>query len=321
MNNFTGPFSFYIKSYLDLKRSLGFVYEDAEIYLYDFDRFLNRYFPGARVVTRDMIVHYLMTKSHLSPLTRTGIASILRQFLRFLFQHDVNTYIPEKSIVPASRRELMPHIYSKEEVLRIMDAAKKFSTPSSLRPQTYVTIIGLLWVTGLRIGEVVRLNDEDVDTEEGILYIKKTKFYKSRIVPISTSTANALNLYRLKRISFLSDSSGSSPFFVNMWRKRLLTSNLQHTYHDLMVNLDMRTLQGRYPRLHDYRHTFATRWLADIYQSGKDPNAYLPIVATYLGHTSVSNTQVYLQMSIDLLHSAGEKTKKYIDNNFKGVLR
>jgi len=321
MKNFTGPFSFYIKSYLDLKRSLGFVYEDAEIYLYDFNKFLNENYPRAKVVTRDIVIDYLMIKSHLSSLTRRSIVSILRQFLRFLLQYNVNTYIPEKSIVPVSRRGLVPHIYSKEEVLRIMDAAKKFSTSASLRPYTYVTIIGLLWATGLRIGEIVRLNDEDVDIKKGILYIKKTKFYKSRIVPISTSTANALNIYRMKRISFLAGSSGSSPFFVNMWKKRLLTSNLQHTYHDLMVSLDMKTLQGRYPRLHDYRHTFATRWLVDIYQSGKDPNAYLPIVATYLGHTSVSSTQTYIQTSTDLLYSAAEETKKYIDNNFKGVLR
>jgi len=97
MKNFSGPFSHYIKNYLDLKRSLGFVYEDAEIYLYDFDRYLKRYFPGAKAVTRDMVVSYLKTKSHLSSVTRNGIASILRQFLRFLFQYNTNTYIPEKS--------------------------------------------------------------------------------------------------------------------------------------------------------------------------------------------------------------------------------
>ncbi|MBA7664267.1 Tyrosine recombinase XerC [subsurface metagenome] len=320
MKDFTGPFSHYIKKYLDLKRSLGFVYEDAEIYLYDFDRFLNKHFPRAKTVTRDMVVSYLKTTSHLSSATRIGRVTILRQFLRFLFQYNVNTYIPEKSLVPPCRTELKPHIYSKEEVLRIMEAAKKFSMPVSLRPHTYVTIIGLLWVTGLRIGEVTRLNNEDVDTERKILHIRQTKFYKSRIVPISRSTTNAMELYRAKRNSFCS-SCASSPFFVNMWKKRLLTSNIQHTYHDLMVRLDMRTLQGGYPRLHDYRHAFATRWLADIYQAGKDPNAYLPIVATYLGHTNISSTQVYLHMSIDLLSSAGEKTKKYIDNNFKGVLR
>ena len=319
MKDFSGPFSHYIKNYLDLKRSLGFVYEDTELYLYDFDKYLKKYFSKAKTVTRDMVVSYLKTKSHLSSVTRNGIASILRQFLRFLFQlYNVNTYIPGKSLVPPCRTELKPHIYSKEEVLRIMKAAKKFSTPVSLRPHTYVTIIGLLWAAGLRIGEVVRLNNEDVDTKRKILHIRQTKFYKSRIVPISRSTANAMELYRAKRNSFCS-SCASSPFFVNMWKKRLLTSNIQHTYHDLMANLNMRTLQGGYPRLHDYRHTFATRWLADIYRSGKDPNAYLPIVATYLGHTNISSTQVYLHMSIDLLSNAGEKTKKYIDSNLKEV--
>lgn len=321
MKDFSGPFSHHIKSYLDLRRSLGFIYEDAELYLYGFDRYIKKYFPKAKTVTRDMIVSYLETTSHLSSATRNGRVTILRQFLRFLFQYNTNTYIPEKSLVPSCRTELKPHIYSKEEVLRIMEAAKKFSTPASLRPHTYVTIIGLLWVTGLRIGEVVQLNDEDADTERRILHIKQTKFNKSRIVPISSSTANAMELYRAKRNSFCSTCSRGSPFFVNMWKKRLLTSNIQHTYHDLMANLDMRTLQGGYPRLHDYRHTFATRWLADIYRSGKDPNAYLPIVATYLGHTNISSTQVYLHMSIDLLSNAGEKTKKYIDSNFKGVLK
>ena len=122
-----------------------------------------------------MVIGYLMTKSQLSSNSRISLVSTLRQFLRYMFQYDEKTYIPERSLVPVKSNGFIPHIYSKKEVLAIIDGAKKLSNPSSLRPHTYVTIIGLLWVTGLRIGEIVRLNDEDVDLKERILYIKKTK--------------------------------------------------------------------------------------------------------------------------------------------------
>ena len=100
-----------------------------------------------------------------------------------------------------------------------MEAARKFPPVNSLRPHTYVTIIGLLWVSGLRIGEVVRLNIGDVDLERELLHIRKTKFFKSRIVPISKSTAFALHAYKKKRDYFGYSSSSTSPFFINRKKK------------------------------------------------------------------------------------------------------
>jgi len=312
MKEFSGPFSSYMKSFLNLRRSLGFILKKTEYCLYDFDLYLLKKFPNAKVVSRKIIEGYLKTTCQLHSTTRSDRVSVLRQFLKYLFQYNTDTYIPEKSLVPTPRVKLKPHIYTKRQVLRLMEAARSLPPAGLLRSHTCATIIGLLWVSGLRISEVVHLNTEDVDLEQGLLHIRQTKFFKSRIVPISKSTVAALDAYKKKKNSLGYSSTNTSPFFVNRRAKRYPTSNIQHTFHDLVVKLNFKTTQGGFPRLHDFRHTFATRWIDDLYKSGKDPNAYLPILATYLGHTNIANTQVYLHMSMDLLHNAGEKLYKYI---------
>lgn len=316
MKKIKGPLSSFIEDYLNLKRSLGFIYRTSEFCLRDFDLYLLKNFPNTKVVTRKMVIDYLKTTTHLSLITRQGKVSNIRQFLKFLFQYNPDNYIPEKSLLPPAKVKIKPHIYSKLQVLRLMEAARKFPPANSLRPHTYVTIIGLLWVSGLRIGEVVRLNIGDVDLEKNLLYIQKTKFFKSRIVPISKSSASSLGAYKKKRDYFGYSSSSNSPFFIHRKKKRYSKSTIQHTFHDLVKKLGLKTLQGGYPRLLDFRHTFATTWLADLYEKGKDPNAYLPILATYLGHANIANTQVYLHMSRELLHKAGEMFYQYV----KGVL-
>ena len=319
MKEFSGPFSSYMENFLNLRRSLGFIYERVEYCLYDFDQYLLNNFPNAKVLSRKIITDYLKTTCHLSSTTRSDRVSDLKQFLRFLFQFNTNTYIPEKSLVPVRKVKLKPHIYTDGQVLSLMEAAKSLLPAGSLRPYTYVTIIGLLWVSGLRIGEVVSLNIEDVDLEQGLLNIRQTKFFKSRIVPISKSTIGALSYYRKKRGLFCNNLKSTGPFFVNQRLVRCNNRTIHSTFRELVTKINLKTMQDTFPRLHDFRHTFATKWIYDIYKSGKDPNAYLPILATYLGHVDIKNTQVYLHMSMDLLHNAAERLRKYIKNNYRGL--
>jgi len=319
MKEFSGPFSSYMESFLNLRRSLGFIYERVEYCLYDFDQYLLKNFPNVKVVSRKIVTDYLKTTCHLSSTTRSDRVSDLRQFLKFLFQFNTDTYIPEKSLVPPRKVKLKPHIYTEGQLLRLMEAARGLPPAGSLRPHTYVTIIGLLWVSGLRIGEVVRLNTEDVDLEQGLLHIRQTKFFKSRIVPISISTTDALSYYIKKRDFFCNNLKSINPFFVNQRLVRCNKHTIQSTFRELATKINLKTPQGTFPRLHDFRHSFATRWIDDLYKSGKDPNAYLPILATYLGHANIANTQVYLHMSMGLLHNAGERLRKYIKNNSRGL--
>ena len=315
MRKFSGPLAHMIKRHLELRRSLGFIMTGAEHTLGVFDKYMLKCYPKAKKVTRSMVIGYLKTILHLHSTSRSMEVSHIRQFCFFLFQFMPDTYIPESSLVPPGNGKIKPHIYTETEIYKLIQLAKQLTPPGSLRPHTYATVIGLLWVTGLRIGEIVRLNIEDVDLENRLIYVQRTKFCKSRVVPISKSSVIVLSDYKEKRRSFGHDNSNTAPFFVNERANRLIRILVGHTFRNLTKQLEIKTEQGGYPRLHDLRHTFATRWLNEFYQTGKDPTAYLPVLATYLGHVKVAYTERYLHISVQLLEKAGQKFKKYISTD------
>jgi integrase/recombinase XerD len=193
-----------------------------------------------------------------------------------------------------------------------MRVALQLPPAGSLRPDTYATMIGLLWVSGLRGGEAVRLNLEDVDLEQGILHIRQTKNFKSRLVPVSASTRIALLAYRDMRAQCGRDPNSELPFFVNERARRCAHRTVDGTFRALTRELGLKSADSREPRLHDLRHTWATRCLTGLYQTGKDPNALLPVLATYLGHMNIACTTVYLHPGPDLLAQAGSQFQNYV---------
>jgi integrase/recombinase XerD len=245
----------------------------------------------------------------------------LRQFCRFLFQFNPHTYVPESRLIQPGSTVRLPHIYTTGEAIELIKLAGMLTPKESLRPHTYSTLLSLLWVSGLRIREALRLNLEDVDTDNAVLYIRESKFFKSRLVPLTLSSAAALETYKRLRAEHGYDQRPSAPFFINEYARRCSYSMVSITFRFLVRQLGIRTVQGRDPRLHDFRHTFATRYLNEVYQKGKDPNASLPLLATYLGHVNISNTQVYLHPASDLLATAGQKFYEHVhksDNLLKG---
>jgi len=310
-NRFTGPMGQTMKRYLTIQRSLGLLLRNAEYALDAFDQFLAVHFSKVKQVTRRMVVEYLETTRHLQSASRQDRLTNLRQFCRFLFQLNPKTYIPEKHLLPPAKVKVCPHIYSEKELQSILNLTRQLGPPQSLRPHTFTTLFSLLWVSGMRISEALNLNLEDVDLDTGVLHIRQTKFFKSRFIPLSSSSARALLKYRKQRVRYGHDSHLPAPFFVNERGKRCKTSTIQHEFVSLIQPLGIRTAQGGRPRIHDFRHTFATRWLNEFYQSGKDPTAYLPILATYLGHANIANTQAYLHPSLELLQIAGQQFNKH----------
>lgn len=289
-----GPFSLLIKRYLQLRRSLGCILRDAEDILNKFDLYLSRHFPDAKIVTKPMIVGYLQSVKHLQGSALYPRFTALRQFCRFLFQLNPDNYVPERRLIRRGPTVRRPHIYTPDQVMKLIQLARMLPPQKSLRPYTYATLIPLLWVSGLRIREALKLNLEDVDTDNAVLHIRESKFFKSRLVPVTLSTAAALETYKKLRAEHGYDQRPGAPFFINGNGRRCIYSSVLHTFHNLVRQVGIRTVQGRDPRIHDFRHSFATRYLNEVYQTGKDPNAFLPLLATYLGHVNIRHTQVYL---------------------------
>ena len=308
-----GPFGVLINQYLQLRRSLGCILRGAEYTLNKFDLYLSLYFPNARTVTKPMIVGYLQAVKHQRASTLYHRFMSLRQFCRFLFQLNPKTYVPERRLVPRGPTLRLPHIYTTEEARELIKLARMLTPRGSLRPHTYSTLLSLLWVSGLRIREALKLNLEDVDTDNAVLNIRESKFFKSRLVPLTLSSAAALETYKRLRAEHDYDQRPSAPFFINEYARRCSYSMVGLTFRVLVQQLGITTVQGRYPRLHDFRHTFATRYLNEVYQTGKDPNASLPLLATYLGHVKITYTQVYLHPASDLLATAGQMFFEHIN--------
>jgi integrase len=191
-----------------------------------------------------------------------------------------------------------------------MRAAGELRPP--LMAATYQTLLGLLAASGLRIGEAIRLNREDVDARHGLVRVLNSKFGKSREVPLDESVMRALDAYRRRRDQ-LCPRPASEAFLVSTVGTRLHRANVERTFIKLRRQLGLKPRSPRCrPRLHDLRHRFAVNTLIDWYRQGVDAQARLPVLSTYLGHVEPRDTYWYLTAAPELLELAARRLEPTI---------
>ena len=293
--------------FLAFRRLGGVASKNQLPLLRDFDRFLHQqHFAGA-YPTREVIESYLASTAHLQRRTRDNRLALVRQFCRYLRQFDAQCFVPAKMLPRQRGPSRVAHIYSAAEIQLMLRTARELTPAGSLRPLTHATLLGLLYTTGLRCGEAFALNLEHVDLDAQLLFIAKGKFAKSRWVPISASTAAVLAHYLSER-SRVAPPVSQSPFFITLTGSRLYHTNVEYAFRKVLQNCGLRGGKGSPgPRLHDLRHTFASTRVLAWYREGKDVNALLPALATYLGHVNVASTQVYLHATTELLEQANQR--------------
>lgn len=271
------------------------------------DRFLlNALMPG-QPITPEIAIRWFQEMEHLSTGTRINRVSVLRRFCAYQSRFDPRTCVIPRTWLPR-RIRFAPYIYSVLEIRSILAAARRIGPPGSLRPAVITTILGLLYSTGLRIGEALKLTLADVDLENQLLTIRETKFNKSRYVPISSTTASQLADFLGLREKAGFPTNATAAVFVNPSGRAYGTSRVCHVFLAILRDLGLRRPPGaRGPRLHDLRHAFAVTRLALWYRQGENINAKLPLLSTYLGHTTLAGTQVYLHATAELLEKASER--------------
>lgn len=245
------------------------------------------------------------------PNTRLARYHLLRRFCRFLAKRRPQTFIPGESLRPRRRPAALPHIYSREEVRLLLDGALSLrdweaSHPCPIRSKTMHAIILLLATAGLRISEALHLTLQDVNLEAALLSIRQSKFRKSRLVPLSRGTADALRRYRALRDA-VAPAGPDEAFFVSGRGKAYGTGYVWRMFCDIAVEAGLRERTGRGPRLHDLRATFAVTRLLEWYRDGDNVMNRLPLLSTYLGHACVSDTEVYLRVTTALLEQANTR--------------
>jgi integrase len=293
------------EQYLAMRRALGYKLVDFEHVLMQFITYLER--AGASTVSIDAAVAWARQPAAAKPDRWRRRLSVARAFARHLHTLDPATEVPPAGVLRCFRDRTPPHLYSQEEIQALLQAAGRFRQP--LRAATYRTLIGLLAVTGLRSGEAVRLNRDDVDLDRGVVSVLEAKFGKSRQVLLHPSTMAALHEYARVRQEAVGER-GAPAFFVST-RGRLLVNTVDYTFAELVQTAGIATRPGgRSPRLHDFRHSFAVSTLLDWYRTGADVQARLPTLSTWLGHVSPASTYWYLQAAPELLGLAADRLEQ-----------
>jgi integrase/recombinase XerD len=227
----------------------------------------------------------------------------IRGFARYLQALDPAHEVPPPGLLPARTTRPVPHLYSEADIAVLMAAARVLQ-PTSWAA-TLETIIGLLWTTGMRIGEVLRLNTADLDPDTGVLTVWLSKFGKSRLVPLTPSTISALSAYR-ERVPTTFPVTVPA-MFVTPRAQRVAYPRFNLAFANLLDTTGITAAAGRRPRAHDLRHSFAVRTLLGWYRDGADVQAMLPRLSTYLGHVEPSSTYWYLSAAPELTALAAER--------------
>lgn len=281
----------------------------ARLLLY-FDRFLVEQKLAEPRLSRQLVEAYEKTLSRLVPRGRANRMCVVRQLCEYLSRGDPIAYVPEPLRTPSSQATFVPYIYSEDEVRALLVAAANLPPPGTLRGPTYQTLLGLLYSTGVRIGEAMALNLADFHREDARLYIAQGKFHKARWVPLSPSTAEVLSRYVDRRRQTRSHTP-DSPLFLNQRGRRLRHCTVNQCVHDLFKACGIIRKPRHGPRLHDLRHSFAVHRLLAWYRDGEDINARLAWLATYMGHVDIRSTQVYLQPTAELLEQVNGRFHRH----------
>jgi integrase len=297
--------------YLRIRRALGYKLTKDGRALRRFVEFLEA--RGAERVTIELALDWATMPENGTPACFANRLSMVRGFAAYLRTIDPTNEIPPARLLRAGTRRSTPYVYSDHEIAALIDAAGMLRYP--LLVATYRTLIGLLAVSGLRVGEAIRLDQQDIDWERGLLVVRETKFGKTRLVPLHLSAIEALDDYLRRRDQlYPCPVPSTSAVFISAAGTRLIYNCVNFTFLKLTRRVGLRP---RSPtcraRIHDIRHTFAVRTVLDGYRADGDVQRRLSVLSTYLGHVNPSNTYWYLSAAPELLGLAGERLQRHLD--------
>ena len=301
-----------VEDYLAVRREMGFALTIAGDRLLGFGRYADQA-GHCGPVTFELAVRWAQALPCNSRLTSAWRLQTLRPFLKYRAQFDPGTAIVPRSFFGSTHRRLVPHIYTDQEIVALLQATDHLVPTNGLRPATYRTLFGLLASTGLRISEALQLRPQEVDLASGLLTVTQTKFRKSRLVPLHPTTVAALKQYADVQKRKLG-RQGTETFFVSDRGKPLPYPTVCGTFVYLRRCLSW-SGRGGYalPRIHDIRHTFITRNLLDSYHRNQLPDQVVDALSTYVGHAKVTDTYWYVSATPEIMAVAAKRFAGFMD--------
>jgi integrase/recombinase XerD len=281
-----------VETYLAVRRAVGFELLNADYLLRSFARFAAE--RGETAVRSATAIDWASQTASVEQ--RDERLKTVCRFVRYIRAEDNRHELPPSKHFGHRKTRRVPHIYSRVEIRRLMDAALQLKPADSLQRHTYATLIGLLATTGLRISEALSLQLTDV-TADG-LRIRKTKFQKTRLVPLHPSTTAGVDRYLTRRQQ--TRSKGNDVFIADDGAA-LRYGNTYRTFQKLLKIANLLPPIGRPPRLHQIRHTFAVRSLEASPVDRQHIGRHMLALATYLGHANIYSTYWYLEITPELV--------------------
>lgn len=294
----------HVNDYLKFRRDMGFKLVREGYDLPELAAYVEA--TGATVLTSELAIAWARDRQCAQPITIAHRLGAARGFARYLKSIDPATEIPPLGVVDAHQQRLTPYLWSTEEIGVLLEGARQL-TPE-LRAATFETLLGLIAVTGMRLGEAIGLNREDVNLATGVLTIRQAKFDRDRLVPLHPSATAALASYARIR-DRLAPAPRSTAFFLTPRGTSLHTSSVDATFNEITTKIGLRTATAR-PRIHDLRHNFAVQTLIDWHRSGTDIGAHMAVLSTYLGHSSPAGTYWYLSAVPELMELAAARLEQ-----------
>jgi len=298
-----------LEDYLVIRRGLGFELRAVEWHLCKFVAFMEE--QNASHITTELALCWSRQPADSDPANWARRLGIVRRFAAWYSTTDLLTEIPPEGLLPYRYRRKPPYIYTDEEIANLVQAARELPSSKGLRGRIYSTVFGLLAVTGMRVREVEALDRQDVDLDKGILTIRRTKFGKSRMVPLHESTRDVLKDYAEARDRLFPVTTTQS-FFISERGHRAMRWGMRYNFAKVSRQVGLRKpveghRHGHGPRIHDMRHRFAVRTLVEWYRTGLNVEREIPKLSAYLGHVHVNDTYWYLEAVPELLQLATER--------------
>lgn len=294
--SFASPLGKVMLDYLQLKQALGRRYDSERRVLETVDQLLVK--KKARDLDSDAFTAWCQTQAHLASGVRRWRMRVVRNFCLYRRRTKPECFLPDLDQFPAQHQRVRPHIFSEQEIARLLRAASSLrpAWAAPLRSQTFRLAIVLLYTAGLRRGELLRLRLGDYDSRQDTLLIRVSKFHKSRVVPLSADAARELRAYLAVRRARGCPMGADSPLMFNRrcGGHAYTGVGLRRGISELLEAAHILTSAGRLPRIHDFRHAFAVQALVRWYRAGVDVQSRLPFLAAYMGHVSIVSTQYYL---------------------------
>ncbi|WP_083825482.1 tyrosine-type recombinase/integrase [Roseobacter litoralis] len=293
----------------------GYRYEAAEVICRRFDRFLQQRPDLDGQPLETLLEHYGKAKA---TANHTAECEKLARILNKALCHDDPSrprrppdHRPAKQVARGWRR---PYIYSPEDIQKLLAIARTYPSPRApSRPINLYTMLVLAYCAGLRIGEIARLTLGDVDMQSGTIAIRETKFFKSRLLPLSESAMDALRaLLKARQVANVSRNPEAGVFWHDQNNRHYCRASISANLVTVLRMADLKPTKGKTgPRVHDLRHTFVVHRILEWYRQGVNPQEKLPYLATYLGHRDINSTLVYITVTQELLHEANERFRTF----------